>query len=108
MVWLVRSLGRRCLGDGVDDIDRRRRVFRAYNRGVVRRRRMGKPIVVTQTMIVDMFGCHPDLDLDRDCVVLNSEDIRELRWLDAEIGLEHLAGLHGGCCPYGCLFNRLR
>lgn len=69
---------------------------------------MSRRIVVTDTMIVEMFGGHPDLDVDRDCVVLNSEDIRELRWLDAEIGLEHLAGLHGGFCPYGCFFNRLR
>jgi hypothetical protein len=53
---------------------------------------MSKPIMVSESMIVDMFGGHPDLDLDRDCVVLNLEDIRELRWLDAEIGLEHLAG----------------
>jgi len=69
---------------------------------------MLRPIVVSESMVVEMFAGHPDLDLDRDCVVLNSEDIRELRWLDAEIGLEHLAGLHDGFCPYGCLFNRLR
>jgi len=92
----------------VDDVQRRRRLFSAYNRQVIRRRRMLRPIVVSESMVVEMFAGHPDLDLDRDCVVLNSEDIRELRWLDAEIGLEHLAGLHDGFCPYGCLFNRLR
>ena len=92
----------------MDDVQRRRRVFSAYNRQVIRRRRMLRPIVVSESMVVEMFAGHPDLDLDRDCVVLNSEDIRELRWLDAEIGLEHLAGLHDGFCPYGCLFNRLR
>lgn len=92
----------------MDDVQRRRRLFSAYNRQVIRRRRMLRPIVVSESMVVEMFAGHPDLDLDRDCVVLNSEDIRELRWLDAEIGLEHLAGLHDGFCPYGCLFNRLR
>lgn len=96
------------MGDRVDDVQRRRRLFSAYNRQVIRRRRMLRPIVVSESMVVEMFAGHPDLDLDRDCVVLNSEDIRELRWLDAEIGLEHLAGLHDGFCPYGCLFNRLR
>ena len=92
----------------MDDVQRRRRLFSAYNRQVIRRRRMLRPIVVSESMVVEMFAGHPDLDLDRDCVVLNSEDIRELRWLDAEIGLEHLAGLHDWFCPYGCLFNRLR
>lgn len=53
-----------------------------------------------------MFAGHPDLQVDRDAVVLNLEDIQELRWLDCEIGLEHLAGRHRRSgCPIGCLFR---
>lgn len=55
---------------------------------------------------VKMFAGHPDLRVDQDAVVLNLEDIQELRWLDCEIGIEHLAGRHRKSgCPIGCLFR---
>lgn len=53
-----------------------------------------------------MFSSHPDLRVDQDAVVLNLEDIQELRWLDCEIALEHLGGRHRRSgCPIGCLFR---
>ena len=55
-----------------------------------------------------IFITHPDLDMERDTVLLTLEDMAELRWLDCEIGLEHLAGNHEVGCPFGCLFKPRR
>jgi len=53
-----------------------------------------------------IYRSHPELDSNRDAVLLNSEDAEELRWLDCEIGIEHLAGRHRRSgCPFGCLFR---
>lgn len=53
-----------------------------------------------------MFITHPDLDVDRDCTVLTSEDMEELKFLDCEIGIEHLAGRHrADGCPVGCMYR---
>lgn len=53
-----------------------------------------------------LFAEHPDLDIDRDCVLLTFEDIQELKWLDCEIALEHIAGRHRVFgCPIGCLYR---
>lgn len=51
-----------------------------------------------------MWSLHPDLDGERDCVVLTWEDIQELKWLDCEIAIEHTLGVHRYGCPPGCLY----
>ena len=53
-----------------------------------------------------MFREHPDLDVDQDCSVLTYEDIEELKFLDCEIGIEHIAGRHRReGCPPGCMYR---
>lgn len=49
-----------------------------------------------------MWKTHPDLNPERDCVVLTFEDIDELKWLDYEIAIEHTQGAHVNGCPIGC------
>ncbi len=54
----------------------------------------------------DMFASHPDLDTDKDCTVLTFEDMEELKFLDCEIGIEHIAGRHRrDGCPPGCMYR---
>lgn len=52
-----------------------------------------------------MFATHPDLDVDKDCTVLTFEDIEELKFLDCEIGIEHVTGRHRNGCPIGCMYR---
>lgn len=52
-----------------------------------------------------MWASHPDLDPNRDCVLLTFEDIEELKLLDYEIAIEHTAGHHVNGCPLGCLLR---
>lgn len=53
-----------------------------------------------------MFAGHPDLDVDKDCTVLTFEDMEELKFLDCEIGIEHLSGWHRRQgCPPGCMYR---
>lgn len=54
-----------------------------------------------------MFANHPDLDPDQDSRVLTEEDLNELKWLDAEIGIEHISGCHQDGCPVGCIYRGL-
>lgn len=68
--------------------------------------RAGGRLIIEQPRVDAIFVSHPELDSDRDAVLLNSEDAEELRWLDCEIALEHLAGWHRRSgCPFGCLFR---
>lgn len=66
----------------------------------------GARLKISDEHVDTIFFTHPDMDIERDAVLLNFEDMAELRWLDCEIGIEHLAGNHQAGCPFGCLFKR--
>ena len=38
-------------------------------------------------------------------MILTEEDLNELHWLDAEIGIEHVTGRHREGCPAGCMYK---
>lgn len=101
MVWLGLSLGRRCSGD-MDDDDAE---VDPFLDGLIQAAFRHAWLYRLDCAADQMFAQHPDLDLDRDCVVLTFEDIQELKWLDCEIALEHLAGRHRLGCPIGCLYR---
>jgi len=65
----------------------------------------GARLKISAEHVDAIFYTHPDMDMDADAVLLTLEDMAELRWLDCEIGLEHLAGKHRVGCPFGCLFK---
>lgn len=65
----------------------------------------GARFKISDQDVDNIFLTHPDMDEERDAVVLTLEDMAEIRWLDCEIGLEHLAGKHRFGCPFGCLFK---
>lgn len=68
--------------------------------------RAGGRLIIADDRIELIFRSHPELDSNRDAVLLNSEDAEELKWLDCEIAIEHLAGWHRRSgCPFGCLFR---
>ena len=67
--------------------------------------RSGARLKISDEHIDVIFYTHPEMDVERDVVLLTLEDMAELRWLDCEIGLEHLAGKHRAGCPFGCLFK---
>lgn len=97
MVWLGLSPGRRCLGEMCSDAADPDLVREAFRRAWLYRLDRAADV---------LFAEHPDLDMDRDCVLLTFEDIQELKWLDCEIALEHVAGRHHvSGCPIGCLFR---
>ena len=65
----------------------------------------GAKLKISDVDVDRIFYTHPDMDSERDAVLLNLEDMVELHWLDCEIGLEHIAGKHRFGCPFGCLFR---